>query len=89
MPKPSKVPLRVATPTPSVEPAPTPPPKPTRRTFTAAEKLRRRVAAIELQPAFVDGTIARWEKATGKKAVLEATGQSYAEVRDARAEVSA
>jgi DNA modification methylase len=37
----------------------------------AGEKLRHRVCAIELQPAFVDGTIARWEKATGKQAVLD------------------
>jgi transposase len=41
MPKPSKVPLRVAAPpTPSAEPAAVRPAKPSRRTFTPAEKLR-------------------------------------------------
>lgn len=46
----------------------------------AAEKLRRRVCAIDLQPAFIDGTIARWQKATNKLATLEATGQTLDEV---------
>ena len=50
----------------------------------AAEKLGRRCRAIEIQPAFVDGTIARWEKATGKTATLEATGQAFAEVASER-----
>jgi DNA modification methylase len=46
----------------------------------AAEKLSRRCFAMELQPAFVDGTIDRWQKATGKEATLEATGQTFADV---------
>lgn len=50
----------------------------------AAEKLGRSCRAIELQPAFVDGTVLRWEKATGKKAVLEATGLGYAETAEER-----
>ncbi len=41
----------------------------------AAEKLRRCCRAMELEPAFVDGTILRWEKATGRKALLD--GQTY------------
>lgn len=36
-----------------------------------AEKLGRRCRAMEIQPAFIDGTIARWEKATGKRATLD------------------
>ncbi len=48
----------------------------------AAEKLGRRCRAIEIQPAFVDGTIARFEKATGKKAKLD--GKTFEEVRAAR-----
>ena len=50
----------------------------------AAEKLRRRCAAIEIAPAFVDGSIQRWETATGKKAFLDGTGQSFAEVASER-----
>ncbi|MBK7878811.1 MAG: DNA modification methylase [Planctomycetes bacterium] len=46
----------------------------------AAEKLGRRCRAMELQPAFVDGTIERWQKATGKEARLEASGETFAAV---------
>jgi DNA modification methylase len=46
----------------------------------AAEKLVRRCFAMEIAPAFVDGTIGRWEAATGKKATLDGTGQTLAEV---------
>jgi DNA modification methylase len=46
----------------------------------AAEKLRRRCRAMEITPAFVDGTIDRWQKASGKVATLELTGQSFDEV---------
>jgi DNA modification methylase len=46
----------------------------------AATKLARRCYAMELQPAFVDGTIDRWQTATSKVATLEATGQTFAEV---------
>ncbi|MEQ1729704.1 MAG: DNA methyltransferase [Vicinamibacterales bacterium] len=51
----------------------------------AAEKLARRCYAMELQPVFVDGTVDRWQQATGKQATLEATGQTYVEVHDERA----
>jgi DNA modification methylase len=43
----------------------------------AAEKLHRRCHAMELSPSFVDGTIARFEKATGKQALLEGTAQTF------------
>jgi DNA modification methylase len=46
----------------------------------AAEKLRRRCFAMELQPAFVDGTIDRWQVATGKQATLDGDGRTYAEI---------
>ncbi|MCC7012869.1 MAG: DNA modification methylase [Planctomycetes bacterium] len=48
----------------------------------AAETLSRRCRAIEIQPAFVDGTIARWEKATGKLATLD--GKTFDEVKAER-----
>jgi len=46
----------------------------------AAEKLRRRCFAMELQPAFVDGTIDRWQVATGKQATLDGDARTYAEI---------
>ncbi len=48
----------------------------------SAEKLGRRCRAIEIQPAFVDGTIARFEKATGMKATLD--GNSFERVKHER-----
>jgi len=50
----------------------------------AAEKLRRRCRAMEISPAFVDVAIRRWEKATGKQAVLDGSGQSFAVVSKER-----
>ena len=50
----------------------------------AAEKLVRRCFAMEIAPAFVHGTIERWEAATGKKATLHGTGQTLAEVASER-----
>jgi DNA modification methylase len=50
----------------------------------AAEKLGRRCLAMELEPAFVDGTVERWEKATGKTAVLDGAGTTFDDVRTDR-----
>lgn len=46
----------------------------------AAEQEGRRCRAMEISPPFVDVAIRRWEKATGKEARLESTGQTFAEV---------
>ena len=43
----------------------------------AAEKLGRRCRAIEISEPFVDVAVKRWEQATGKSAVLEATGETF------------
>ncbi len=43
----------------------------------AAERMGRRCRAIELSPTFVDGTILRWQKATGKVARLDGEGRSF------------
>lgn len=51
----------------------------------AAEQVGRRCFAIELSPGFVDVAVRRWEKATGRKAVLEETGKAFAEVAEERA----
>ena len=50
----------------------------------AAEKLGRRCRAMEIQPAFVDVAVRRWEKATGKQVTLEGTGQTFACVAQER-----
>ena len=50
----------------------------------AAEKLGRRCRAMELQPAFVDVAVRRWQTATGKEATLEGDGRVYASVAEER-----
>jgi DNA modification methylase len=45
--------------------------------LVAAERLSRRCRAIEIQPAFVDVAIRRWQKASGKAAVLDVDGRTY------------
>jgi DNA modification methylase len=47
-------------------------------TLLAAEKTGRRARLIELDPAYVDVAIRRWQALTGKEAVLAATGESFA-----------
>ena len=46
----------------------------------AGEKLHRRVRAIEIPPAFVDGTILRWQKMTSRAATLDGDGRTYEEI---------
>ncbi len=56
----------------------------------AAEKTGRRARAIELDPKYVDVAIRRWEKYTGKTAVLDLWGETFDEVSQARlAEIAA
>jgi len=38
--------------------------------IAAATQLGRRVRAIEISPQYVDMAVSRWEKLTGKKAIL-------------------
>ncbi len=52
--------------------------------LVAAERLGRRCRAIEIQPAFVDVAIRRWQKASGKVARLEEGGRSYDELATER-----
>ena len=54
-------------------------------TLIAAEKTGRKCRGIELEPGFVDVCVRRWEKLTGKDAVLAGTGESFAEVAARRA----
>jgi hypothetical protein len=39
---------------------------------------------IELEPAYIDVIIRRWQEFTGRTAVLEGQGETFAEVADAR-----
>jgi len=49
-------------------------------TLIAAELLGRRCRAIELNPAYVDVAVLRWQGLTGKSAVLEESGAKFSEV---------
>ncbi len=53
-------------------------------TLIAAEKTGRRCAGLELDPRYVDTIVRRWEAMTGDKAILAATGQTFAAVAQAR-----
>lgn len=53
-------------------------------TIIAAEMTGRCCHAVELDPAYVDVAIARWQAFTGEQAVLEADGQTFAGVRELR-----
>ncbi|MFO1091312.1 MAG: site-specific DNA-methyltransferase [Hyphomicrobiales bacterium] len=46
-------------------------------TLIAAERTGRRARLIELEPRFVDLTIRRWQRLTGKKAVHARTRQRF------------
>ena len=53
-------------------------------TIMAGEKVGRRVHGIECDPAYVDVAIRRWQGFTRSEAVLDETGQTFAEVEAAR-----
>jgi DNA modification methylase len=53
-------------------------------TLIAAERLKRRCFAMELDPGYVDVVVRRWEKATGEQATLEGDGRSFVEIAEAR-----
>ena len=50
----------------------------------AGEANGRRVYAMEIGPAYVDVAILRWQAETGREAILEGDGRSFAEVRAER-----
>jgi DNA modification methylase len=53
-------------------------------TIIAGEMTGRHVYAIELSPAYVDVAIKRWQDFTGKTATLDATGQSFDDIKAER-----
>jgi DNA modification methylase len=46
-------------------------------TIIAAEQTGRCCYAIELNPAYVDVAVKRWQDFTGQEATLEATGETF------------
>lgn len=53
-------------------------------TIIAGEMTGRSVYAIELNPAYVDVAVTRWQDFTGERAVLESTGQAFDEIKAER-----
>lgn len=53
-------------------------------TIIAAEMTGRACHAIELNPAYVDVAVKRWEQFTGSQATLEADGRTFQQVSDDR-----
>jgi DNA modification methylase len=53
-------------------------------TILAAERVGRRGYGLEIDPIYVDVAIRRWENFTRRDAVLTTTGQTFAEVANAR-----
>ncbi len=54
----------------------------------AAEQVGRRAFCIEIDPRYVDVAIRRWQRVTGKDAILESTGQTFEEAHAARVDAS-
>ena len=54
-------------------------------TIIAGEITGRSVHAIELNPAYVDVAVKRWEEFTGRDAVHGASGKTFSEMRQSRA----
>jgi DNA modification methylase len=54
------------------------------QTLLAAEKTGRRCRGLELDPLYVDVTLRRYEAVTGRPAVLESTGETFAELAERR-----
>ena len=53
-------------------------------TIIAGEMTGRHIYAIELNPAYVDVAVKRWQDFTGQSATLEATGKTFDETGDQR-----
>jgi DNA modification methylase len=57
-------------------------------TLVSAERTGRRARGIELDAAYVDVAIQRWQSYTGKPATLVATGQTFEEIVEQRLSMS-
>ncbi len=58
-------------------------------TIISAEGLGRAVRAIELNPAYADMSVRRWEKISGKVAMLQGTKKTFAQVEKERSRKAA
>ena len=58
-------------------------------TMIACEKTGRQARLIEIEPRYVDVTIQRWQSFSGRSAILEGDGRSYAAIAEARTPCSA
>ncbi len=47
----------------------------------AGEANGRRVFAMEISPAYVDVAVERWQAETGRDAILDGDGRTFAQVR--------
>ena len=50
----------------------------------AAESTKRVCFGIDIDPKYVDVTVIRWQKFTGRKAVLDGDGRTFDEVAEER-----
>jgi DNA modification methylase len=50
----------------------------------AAERTGRKASALEIDPAYVDAAVRRWQTYTGKSAVLVATGETFEQREEQR-----
>ncbi len=57
-------------------------------TLIAAETTGRVCLGIELNPAYVDVAVERWQRFTGRQAVLDGDGRSFDEVRAEKADAA-
>jgi DNA modification methylase len=53
-------------------------------TLIAAETTGRVCLGIELNPAYIDVAVERWQQFTGQAAVLEGDGRSFEELKSGR-----
>ena len=51
----------------------------------ACEQINKKCVAVEVDPIYCDVIIKRWQDFTGKQATLEATGETFEEVKNGRA----
>jgi DNA modification methylase len=53
-------------------------------TLAAAEDVGRICYGVEIDPAYVDVIVLRWQKLTGKAAILEDDGRTFDQIRSER-----
>lgn len=53
-------------------------------TIIACEEMGYKARAIELEPAYADVAVARWQNLTGKQATLDGHGATFEHVREGR-----